>query len=77
MLLQAALYLRTHLQSQGWNWKLIFATVFVVQRKEISLFGFPDKGVSNKLIKEYNVFKFYLEFTNEIQDCHASATKRT
>jgi len=68
MLLQVALYLRTHLQSQGWNWmpKLIFAIVFVIQRKEISLLGFPDKGVSRKLIKEYNVFKFYLELTNEI-----------
>lgn len=77
MLLQAALYLQTRLQSQGWNWKLIFATVFVIQRKEISLSGFPDKGVSNKLINNYNVFQFYLELTNEIQDCHASATKRT
>jgi len=57
MLLQEALYLQTHLQSQGWNWmpKLIFAIVFVIQRKEISLFGFPDKGVSRKLIQEYNV----------------------
>lgn len=88
MLIQEALYRPTHSQLEAWNWmvKLIFAIFFAILRNEISLFGYPDEGVSSKLIEDikmnllkdnmaYDVLKFFLKYTNEIKDCQNDASK--